>query len=280
VEPGLFYDVFGNRGKRQLELRRKMRPGPHYYHYFMHPVLGLINARVATWFPYDIHICFNGRDWLARRMDQAGIGYKRCDNRFTWIEDVAAARKLMEQETRMNWPDLPRPIVASANPAHGKLLGGLLPEYYHSVDQSEWATDVLFKGAAASAVTTPTALGRLSEPLCRPVTWNGKRVRALIPLSTEDHRLLAAVARGEFVLKGFRNRDPRQLLEGDAPRDKKALRRQSGAITRKPRMPRAHGLIKKAPRTHRYLLSDKGRQAITALLAAREADTSKLAAAA
>ena len=43
---------------------------------------------------------------------------------------------------------------------------------------------------------------------------------------------------------------------------------------------RAHGLISKLPHTHRYLVSDKGRQVITVLIAARQADINKLAQAA
>lgn len=91
VEPGLFYGVAGNRQEQKLELRRKMRPALHYYFYWDHPALGLINARVASYFPYDVHICLNGRAWLARQMDQAGLAYRRSDNCFTWIQDVAAA---------------------------------------------------------------------------------------------------------------------------------------------------------------------------------------------
>jgi hypothetical protein len=41
-------------------------------------------------------------------------------------------------------------------------------------------------------------------------------------------------------------------------------------------MPRAHGLIQNVSHTHRYLLSNKGRPAITALIAARDADIAKL----
>jgi len=48
---------------------------------------------------------------------------------------------------------------------------------------------------------------RLTEKLCRPATWKGKRVRALNPYGPEDLALLKAVARGEFNLNGFRNRD-------------------------------------------------------------------------
>ena len=41
-------------------------------------------------------------------------------------------------------------------------------------------------------------------------------------------------------------------------------------------MLRAHGLIEKVSKTYRYRLSTKGRTAIAALLASRQADTAKL----
>jgi hypothetical protein len=62
---------------------------------------------------------------------------------------------------------------------------------------------------------------------------------------------LEAVGRGEFLISGLRNRDLQRL-------------------------PRAHGLIHKRPHTHRYLVSEKGRQLIAMLHAAREADIEKL----
>ncbi|MBM4294916.1 MAG: hypothetical protein FJ126_08445 [Deltaproteobacteria bacterium] len=63
---------------------------------------------------------------------------------------------------------------------------------------------------AGAHATTP--LGSLTEKLCRPTTWKGKRVRALNPYGPEDLALLKAVARGEFNLNGFRNRDLVKLL--------------------------------------------------------------------
>jgi len=91
---------------------------------------------------------------------------------------------------------------------------------------------------------------------------------------------MEAVARGEFLVNGFRNRDL-QTLPFDTPAtDPAEKRRRSGQVTRKLRMLRAHGLIHKVPHTHRYMLSDKGRRVSTALHAAREADIEKLSKAA
>ena len=125
------------------------------------------------------------------------------------------------------------------------------------------------------------SLAELAEAVCRPVLAKGKqkRARALNPLAPEDARLLEMVNRGEFAINGFRNRDLRVLLFPTPAKDMREQRRQSAAITRKLCLLRAHGLIHKVPKTHRYQLSPRGREIINALLIARQASIGKLAAA-
>jgi hypothetical protein len=94
-------------------------------------------------------------------------------------------------------------------------------------------------------------------------------------MAADDAALLHAVSRPEFTINGLRNRDLRVLLFGDCP-DPDQRRRQSAAITRKLRLLRAHHLIHKVPKTHRYQVSAHGRTALTALLAARNANTETL----
>ncbi len=99
----------------------------------------------------------------------------------------------------------------------------------------------------------------------KPVTWNRRRVRALRPWA-EDYSLLAAINHGEFLINGFRNRDLQKLLyPGDAasPRQRRS---RSAAVSRKLRMLRAHGLIQKVPRTHRYEVTLSGRATLVAVL--------------
>ncbi len=86
-----------------------------------------------------------------------------------------------------------------------------------------------------------------------------------------------SVSRGEFALNGFRNRDLRRHLFAFASPNPETTRRHSGQVTQRLRLLRAHGLIKKVPRTHRYLLTDKGRAVIVALTAARNASPRQLA---
>ena len=47
-------------------------------------------------------------------------------------------------------------------------------------------------------------------------------------------------------------------------------------MSRKLALLRAHGLIKKVNGTHRWMLTEKGRRIVTALLAARQADVDRL----
>jgi hypothetical protein len=130
---------------------------------------------------------------------------------------------------------------------------------------------------ALATVDDSRSLAELAETVCEPVTRQGKRARGLNPFAKEDARLLEAVNRGEFAINGFRNRDLRGLLFAK-PKDKTQVRKQSGAITRKLCLLRAHGLIHKVPKTHRYQLSPLGADVINALLTARQASTAKLAA--
>ena len=55
-------------------------------------------------------------------------------------------------------------------------------------------------------------------------------------------------------------------------------RRRAAAVTRRLRLLRAHGLLKKVSGTHRYVVNENGRKIITALLTARMADVEQLTA--
>jgi predicted transcriptional regulator len=48
------------------------------------------------------------------------------------------------------------------------------------------------------------------------------------------------------------------------------------AVGRRLRLLRAHGLIVKVSKTHRYVVTEKGHNVLTALLAARQASTEQL----
>jgi hypothetical protein len=416
VDPCMAFAVHRNRGSGRLELQYRRRQCTHLYHYHFHPVFGFMHARVQTWFPFRVHVCLNGREWLARQMDRAGLAYARRDNCFVWLRDVGRAQALFDEQPRAGWPGLLDEVRRRPHPAHEAICARMPVDYYWSAHQSEWASDVMFnsraeleavypllvrhgittfgagdvlrflgrhvplsgrvparfsgeqgsdagrrhegvrvkhtlngnslkmydKGSvlrveatinhpedfrvfrakegdadgpkgwrplrdgvadlhrraevsqaaneryleALAAVRGETPLRELAEPLCRRaacpagrragVAARPRRARALNPLAAGDAALLLAVARPELMQNGLRNRDMRRLLHPAAGPDE--LRRVGAAVTRLLRLLRAHGLIHKVPKTHRYMVSESGRVTITALLAARDASTTQLTA--
>jgi hypothetical protein len=188
---------------------------------------------------------------------------------------------VLRVETTINRPDefkVFRGTEAEPDKKQWRDLRKGVADLHRRAEVSQKANERYLESMAS--VQTPTPLKELAAPLCQPVKRKNKRARALNPLSGPDAALLEAVSRGEFTINGFRNRDVRGLLHGDDPADAADTRRRSAAIGRKLRLLRAHGLIRRVPRTHRYLLTKKGRVAITALLAARQADAATLAKAA
>ena len=378
----------------------------HYYHYFQHPELGLCYVRVQTWFPFQVRIGLNGRQWLYRQLDRRGVPFRSRNNLLVSVADPALAQDLLDEQRRTDWPKLLGELVRPVQPLWAYLHERVRAPYYWMTEQSEWATDFVFhrpdelaawyprwvrhgierlqcqdvlrylgkkvpesgygsctgevkidlrtrpegtrlkfwyqtnslkiydkeaqafriettinrpegfkvyrtkEGEPADAakswqamrqgvadldrraevsqaanhrlaeslatVAEPQPLGELLKPLGRPVIAGGRRkARALNPLTGQDGELLRALARGEFLLKGFRNADLRVALYGEAA-DADQRRREAARVTRQLALLRAHGLIVKVTGTHRYHLSAAGRRVVTALLAANASDVGRL----
>jgi hypothetical protein len=129
-----------------------------------------------------------------------------------------------------------------------------------------------------ASVAAPDTLGDLLKPLGQPILKEGRRVaRPLNPLTGADGELLRTIADGDYLINGFRNRDLRRSLFGPCD-DAKECRRQAAKITRLLALVRAHGLIMKVQKTHRYQLTANGRRIVTALLAAHTTKVEQLAA--
>ena len=74
VEPCRTYKMRGNYQTKMLEPHLELAKCLHLYFYVQHPRFGLLHLRLQTWFPFLIHICLNGHEWLARQMDDQGLG--------------------------------------------------------------------------------------------------------------------------------------------------------------------------------------------------------------
>ena len=353
----------------------------------------------------------NGREWLTRQLDTAGLGYRRHDNCITWVEDVAGAQSLLDAQLRVNWATQLQRIAAWVHPCQPGFLGKFSTGYYWSLKQSEWASDVLFVKAAElhkrygswlrhavadvssadvlrflgrklpasgqvrgnyadevltdlgrrvdgvrvkhragdnsikmydkaggrvlrvettindpsdfkvyrtkesdphgekdwrvlrsgvadihrraqvsqaandryleglAAVDQAQPLHELLQPLGRRVSEpgsGGRKLRGLTPLVGPDAVLLEVISRPQFIVNGMRNRDIVVATDGKVAADPTQRKRRSAQVSRQLRLLRAHGLLKKVPKTHRYQVTDRGRVILTALNAARQASTQKL----
>ena len=147
VEPCWGFDLYRNRETKKLDLVQRSRKCLYVYQYWQHPVLGWLNARIQTWLPFSIQICMNGRSWLARQMDRAGIRYRQQDNCFPWVADWEQAQQLMNAQLQAKWPELLDGIAHLLNPIHEEIFRRFPLRYYWSTYQSEWASDIVFRTA-------------------------------------------------------------------------------------------------------------------------------------
>lgn len=425
LEPCSTLRVRGNRATKTIAIQHERTKCLHLYHYFFHPQFGFMHVRLQTWFPFTVQVCLNGREWLARDLTKAGIGFQRHDNGIYQVDDLTAAQRLLDTQLKVSWTNELDNLLRLVHPAHESIFANCpahARNYYWTVAESEWASDLLFRdpnevqplcerlaahsmsvhgpgdvmrffgrtvhsngrprasfqgtmqsdvrifdeglrlkhwvkgnsikmynkqpsvlriettinhpeefkafrvpenapadaqpawlrlrkgvadlfrrtqvsqasnerlGAALAAVVSEdaTPLKDLTASLCQRVVRPGKEkadgsrtrprsYRALNPLAADDIQLLTLVSQPKFGIAGLRNQDLRTVLFPTPPTNPREQRAQASGVSRKLAILKAHGLLEKIPQSHRYRLTEKSRQALTALLAAANAPTSKLA---
>jgi hypothetical protein len=152
VEPCMTFEY--ERSKDRTQRGLKLYPGKclHLYKYWIDPVFGFMSGRVQTWFPFQIQICLNGREWLAHELIQKRlVRFKRFRNCLPWISDVPTAQRVMNEQLRTHWPTALNRIARALNPLHDEIFCKSPCDYYWSAHQTEWATDVMFRSPAALA---------------------------------------------------------------------------------------------------------------------------------
>lgn len=148
-----------------------------------------------------------------------------------------------------------------------------IADLHRRAEVSQKANDRLLN--ALASVDDHHSVEELTAEIQKPIFWNKLRMRSLRPWA-EDKTLLTVINHGEFLLNGFRNRDLQALLHGTGTVTPAQRRRRSAAISRKLRLLRAHGLIQKVPRTHRYHVTETGRTILVAVLASARATVQQL----
>jgi len=158
VEPCTAPMVKGNKASKMLELVMAPRKCIFVYHYFDDPVFGFGHVRIQSWVPFNVFICLNGRHWLERQLQSNGIGYIKDGNCFPWIEDIEAVQRLLDKQLRTDWTKMLNRLMLDSCPALPQVLVPLRPDYYWSADETEWATDIMFKSTEALDSLYPSLL--------------------------------------------------------------------------------------------------------------------------
>ncbi len=111
---------------------------------------------------------------------------------------------------------------------------------------------------ALAVVEDPRVSAKVLDRACNPVSFQGRRRRAINPLCKEDQQLFFAVLRGEHIQRGFYARDVAKHLGMGKAKDAQEKRRRSGRVGRLLQLLRAHGLIQKLNKTRRYRVTERG----------------------
>lgn len=147
-ETGLTYRVRKN-ARGLIEPRKEPTRCVHYYHYFQHERFGLCYVRIQSWFPYSVRVGLNGRRWLAQQLRQRNVPFQRRDNLITQVDDVELAQRLLDEQKYANWPELLRELVRPVHPLWDYLHGDAVrAPLYWMAEQTEWATDCVFRSSA------------------------------------------------------------------------------------------------------------------------------------
>ncbi len=156
VEPCWSWQVRRSREHRHSQqLRRRWTKCLHHYHYFLDRELGFCHVRVQTWMPYMVQVCINGREWLGRQLDRQRLRYARHDNCFPHLGSPERVQRIMDGMLTLPWSSILGDLVDRANPGLRSIVNAVGRDYYWTVHQAEWATDVMFRDAEYLARSYP-----------------------------------------------------------------------------------------------------------------------------
>jgi len=144
LEPCSSFGVRGNPQTHRLEVVRANRRCLHFYFYFIDPEFGFMHVKLQSWFPFQIQLYSNGREWLAKQLDKRGVGYSRYENSFISIENMAIAERLCEHFAHRKWPRVLNGFAKKVNPLLPLIKQSGFGGYYWVLDQGEIATDIMF----------------------------------------------------------------------------------------------------------------------------------------
>ena len=134
-----------NSETKKLEVTSRPTKCKHYYFYFNDEVFGLMFLKIQTWFPYNVQIYINGREYLSKLLDKNNIKYEMYNNSFSYIEDFEKAQQLADSILNKKISDSFDGLIEKINIHLPKIRNIFSHSYYWCIDQCEFATDINFK---------------------------------------------------------------------------------------------------------------------------------------
>jgi hypothetical protein len=118
----------------------------HYYFYLRDETLGPMVMRVATFFPFQATYYLNGHSFIEQELNRAKIGFRKNDNAFLAVDDVAALQGAADRLTgkvigeRLDyWTLLLGPKFSKRE------RGGMNLHRFYAVNQIEYCRNFIFK---------------------------------------------------------------------------------------------------------------------------------------
>ena len=134
-----------NRESKKLEIISKPTKCKHYYLYFNDEEFGWMFLKIQTWFPYNVQIYINGREYLSKLLDKNNIKYEMYNNSFSYLEDFNKAQELANNILNKKLSDSFDGIARKINNLLPNIENIFHHSYYWCIDQCEFATDINFK---------------------------------------------------------------------------------------------------------------------------------------
>ncbi len=137
--------VAPNRATQKLEVTSRPTKCKHYYFYYNDKEFGWMFLKIQTWFPYNVQIYINGREYLSKILDKNNIKYEMYNNSFSYIENFEQAQKLADGILDKKISDSFDGLIKNINNLLPNIEKIFSHSYYWCIDQCEFATDINFK---------------------------------------------------------------------------------------------------------------------------------------
>jgi hypothetical protein len=147
MEPCSTYKPWHNKSTGKTYLLPDDGKCLHYYFYLLDEEVGLCYVRVPTWLPCRLQIYFNGHSWLASVLRKRKIDFTLLDNAFLNIADWTRAQQIAHGLEVKRLHHRLDEFARRFCPIHRSF--GVA--YHWSVDQCEYATDIVFKRQVQAA---------------------------------------------------------------------------------------------------------------------------------